>query len=177
MTPKLLRLAAATLIFAGVAVAVNQANQDPQDPVRIQNPDGPNATLTRATPDADPGSILLTVRVDARGVAVHLGTRKPAVEYIRTKLWDRHPFRWEMKNQDGKTIAEGGFDTSLIDLDPANFGNPPRAISDDRIVVTEAYQNVKVPALPDFHRIDFFRVESDVTQPFGTAHAAEITMR
>ena len=161
------------LLIAGVVTGLSRSDLFQQG---SDSADGPGVSSAPATPVKAPSSYLLTVQIDARGVEVVLGTKKPDLEFSRPKIWDRQQFHWIMRDQAGKQIAEGGFDPGRLDLDPAHLGQPGQT-EGDLLIPTVTHTNVKVPALADFASLEFHRRQDGGTVPFGAVRAANINFR
>jgi hypothetical protein len=165
-----------TLVAGGIAVGVAASVQDPQDPRRTEPPDGVHTTHSRALPvDDEVKTLLLTVELDSRGARTVLITPKDE-EFVPPGGSETMPFGWIVRDAAGKALAEGGFDPGVVDLDPANFGQPGTYQGDIHIPTATATL-VAIPALADFATIQYFQRGGAVQQPFGFARRDQIQVR
>ncbi len=119
---------------------------------------------------------MLTVQIDANGVAIQQVTRKPDLDFTQPKDPSDMPFVWTMRDADGRAIAEGGFDPAKLCLDPTHLGQPPH-LEGDLAVPHLTHTNVKVPDLAAFDRIEFAFRDQGVARPFGVTQKSTLTLR
>jgi hypothetical protein len=151
------------LALLGGAVALAQGGlfQDadgrkppPVTPVEFQRPDpGQSAAL------------MLTIQIDAQGVAVLQATRKPGVGFRLPTDWQTCRFRWTLRDARGAAVAQGGFDPSRICLDPVHAGRPPH-MEGDFATPHVTHTNIKVPDVA-FATIEFTVEQGGAFIPFG----------
>lgn len=141
-----------------------------------QDPDRPAVRPETGEPAPAASCLLLAVRVDAHGVHVLQVVRKPDLEFVPSKSSERGPFRWTMKNAQGAAIATGGFAAGRVDLDASRFGQAPR-VERGRVVQTQVFTVVKVPAHAGFASIEFAHRARGASVPMGSARAASLPVR
>ncbi|MBI5850397.1 MAG: hypothetical protein HZB39_05070 [Planctomycetes bacterium] len=171
MTIRLIAGIVAVALLAGAGVGISRSSffQDPQDP------DGPNASRTPVGPQRTT-SLMLTVQLDANGVQVMQGIRKPDLDWVAPRNLADLPFRWTMHDAEGRPIAEGGFDPARMCLDPTHAGQPAH-VEGDVAIPHVNHTNIKVPDLAAFDRIEFTWRDQVGSHPFGVAQKRALELR
>lgn len=159
---------ASALGIAALAQELSSSGQ-PQEPAIAINPDT-GAVL----PSSEPSLMLLTIGIDASGVHPLQAVAKPTVKFKNHRSWDTQPFRFTMRDREGRELLTGGFDPAPMCLDPNHAGQDPHGAG-DWLTVHETHTNVRIPDYgPVLGSIEFAVREGGVWRSFGVAPAAQI---